>query len=158
MAYAEVSDVERMVGDLVNGRVFLDSDREARTVATSPSRSEVMDALNRAQATLDNTLLANDYVAPVTATSASAFEWIKEVNAALVAARLLNALPIREQDNFSDGSNSLTRRTQTYENQVNAWIRAVENGRFSAPHSPQIATVAFNPPARERQITSELGS
>ena len=158
MAYATVDDVERMVGDLVNGRKFLDTDRVARTTATNPSRTEVDAALERAQATLNNILESNDYMAPVTLESASALEWTKEVNAALVAARLLNQLPIREQDNFSDGSNSLTKRTQTYENQVNAWIRAVENGRLSSTRAAQISTVAFNPPAGPRQITSGLGS
>ena len=158
MAYATVADVERMVGDLVTGRRFLDTDRDNRTMATSPSRSEVEAGLERAQGTLDNLLEVNGYAAPVTSQSQSALEWIKEVNAALVAARLLNTLPIREQDNFSDGSDSLTRRTQTYENQVNAWIRAIENGRFSSTRAASVSTVSFQAPARSREITFELGS
>ena len=159
MPYATVSDVERMVGDLVHGRRFLDTNQTSKTLATSPSRTEVESALARAEGTLNAILEANEYVVPVTSTDSYAHDWLKEVNAALVAARLLNALPIREQDNFSDSSaDPLTKRTQTYENQVANWQRAVENGRFPATRSATSSTVYAVTPTRARTITRDLGA
>ena len=156
--YAMVSDVERMVGDLVAGRKFMDADdtNGINLPATSPSKSEVQAALDRAEGTLNGILEANGYASPVSSVNRSALDWIKEVHAALVSARLMNVVPVRSQEVFSDGTNSpFTRRTQTYENQVTEWKYAVENGRFPATRLATQNNVNFLAPTRERVVTRD---
>lgn len=139
-----------MCGDLVRNRMFTDS--------TSPSTVEVMQALSRAGATLNGYLQANGYQYPVDNlnSDASAIGWISEVNAALVAARLLNQLIIREQNQFADGDPDLRRRKDEYQNQVSGWINAVENGRYSGAKLAVARQVRFNRTQTDRVVSLEM--
>ena len=139
-AYCEVSDVERMVGDLVTGRRFLDyiatdldADPKIRGQSpTNPTRSEVETLMERAADQLNAILTDAYYVIPVGTSDTEAHSWIIEVNSALTSARLLGVLPIRERENVRGERGELDSRISLYQGQVTDWITAVKNGRFPA--------------------------
>lgn len=138
MAYATVEDVERMVGDIVIGRCFLDrtSYDDGGTVryvpATTPSRTQVSTFIDNACARIDAHLKVHAYVLPIDTSDTVSLNWLKEANAAFTSARLLNTFAVRERDNLAGDEGELASRCSSFQSQVRDLMNAIEMGTFPA--------------------------
>ena len=163
-SYATVEDVERMIGDIVEGRMFRDRESydDSGTTkympATAPSRSQVTVTLERASSRIDAHLTAYNYVVPVATTNAIAIEWLQEVNSALASARILTTFAVRERDNLSGEEGEVVNRIGSYQSQVRDLMHAVEVGAFPATRVDESANSTSVGYGEIRDATFVLGA
>ena len=101
-------------------------------IATSPTRSEIIDSLNRAADMINSRLLSAGYVVPISLSEYPATHgWAKEVNAALVAARTLNTQPNSDRDLLQSEDEAST-RSATFLGQARDFFAYIENGQLDA--------------------------
>ena len=121
--YGTVADLERMVGDIVEGRTFAED--------TFPSLAQAEETLDAMAAELNGHLKIMDYTVPVAqARDPEAYEWIKEANSAGAAVRLLNMMPGEALD--FDQEESSTNRKSSLWAQVRSIMMMIDEGRFPA--------------------------
>jgi hypothetical protein len=123
--YAAHGDVEGLVGDIVEGRIF--------NPDTTPSLSQVETELDNAAAELNNVLDAAGYVVPVImANYPTAFAFLKAANAYGAAAVILATVPSNSYNPDEEVEGTGETRATTYGNKFKGALKAIREHRIRA--------------------------
>ena len=154
-------DVERMVGDLASGRRFTDPVETIDRLipGTTPSRTEALRTLQRAEDAFIEWLTTGGYIAVTPAYSTSypsPFRTLLEARGALAAVRLLATRPTHERDAVLDDETG-RRRIDGFAYQVRTLKAEILAGTFPLPRAVASGSSVGAPPPREPSFTFELG-
>lgn len=136
---AALKDVERMVGDIVQGRQFVDRDATTNTAGTVPSRTDVLNGLLRAESAIIGWLATGSYAAVdlTQATTANptylaSLRTLLETRAALCAIWLLAGRPTGQREVLND-ARPADERVSIYVRNVQDVKAEIVAGRFALP-------------------------
>jgi thioredoxin-like negative regulator of GroEL len=123
--YAEHEDVERLIGDIVESRLF--------TTGTVPTLAQVETELDNAAADLNRELDAAGYtVKVVLATYPTAYAFLKAANAYGAAAVLLSTVPSYGYNPDDEVEAAAESRPTTYSRKFEAAKKAIREHRIRA--------------------------
>jgi len=123
--YAEHTDVERLIGDIVEDRTF-DTD-------TAPTLAQVEEELDNAALDLNRELDQVGYTVPVSETDyPTAFGYLKAANAYGAAAVLLSTVPANSYNPDEDVEQTGETRATTYGNKFKSALKAIRENRLRA--------------------------
>jgi hypothetical protein len=123
--YAQLEDVERLIGDIVEDRHF-DND-------TVPTAAQVAAELDNAAADLNRELDQVGYTVPVDEREyTTAYEFIKAANAYGAAAVLLSTVPSEGFESDLDVEAPATTRAQTYANKFKHALKVIRENKLRA--------------------------
>lgn len=123
--YAAVTDIERLIGDIVDSRTF--------TASTTPTVTEVELELDNAAAELNAALDAVGYTVPVDEDDyPTAYAYIKAANAYGAAAVILSTVPAEGFEPSEEVESPATSRAQTYANKFKSAIKRIESEKLRA--------------------------
>lgn len=123
--YAEATDVERLIGDIVEDREF--------TETTVPSLAQVETELNNVAADLNRELDQVGYTVPVDETNyATAYAYLKAANAYGAAAVLLATVPATTYNPDEEVEQPGETRASTYGNKLKSALKAIRENRLRA--------------------------
>jgi len=123
--YAEATDVERLIGDLVEERTF--------TTETVPTLAQVESELDNVAADLNRELDQVGYTVPVDKTAyATAYAYLKAANAYGAAAVLLSTVPATVYNPDEDVEQPGETRAGTYGNKLKSALKAIKENRLRA--------------------------
>ena len=123
--YAEHADAERLIGDIVEGRIF--------NPDTTPSLTQVEAELDNAAAELNNALDVAGYVVPVNATDyPHARAFLKGANAYGAAAVLLSTVPSNGYNPDEEVESTGESRANTYGNKFKSALKTIREHRIRA--------------------------
>ena len=123
--YAEATDVERLIGDIVEDRTF--------TTETVPTLAQVETELDNAAADLNRELDQVGYTVPVNKTDyPTAYKYLTAANAYGAAAVLLSAVPANSYNPDEDVEQIGETRATTYGNKFKSALKAIRENRLRA--------------------------
>lgn len=123
--YAAKTDVERLIGDIVEGRSF--------GAGTVPTESQVEKELDNAAADLNRELDQVGYTVKVSETDyPTAYAFLKAANAYGAAAVLLSTVPSEGYEPDEEVETPSTTRAQTYANKFKSALKAIRENRIRA--------------------------
>jgi len=123
--YAEATDVERLIGDVVEERTF--------TEDTVPSLAQVEAELDNVAADLNRELDQVGYTVPVVeADYATAYKYLKAANAYGAAAVLLATVPATTYSPDEEVEQPGETRAGTYGNKLKSALKAIKENRLRA--------------------------
>jgi hypothetical protein len=123
--YAAQEDVERLIGDIVESRLFTNN--------TVPTDDQVEDELDNAAMELNRELDQAGYTVPIDSTDyPTAYGWAKAMNAYGAAAVLLSTIPSEGYESDEDREAPSTTRAQTYGNKFKNALMTIQNHRLRA--------------------------
>jgi len=123
--YAEATDVERLIGDIVEERTF--------TTETVPTLAQVETELDNVAADLNRELDQVGYTVPVSKTDyATAYAYLKAANAYGAAAVLLSTVPATTYNPDEDVEQPGETRAGTYGNKLKSALKAIKENRLRA--------------------------
>ena len=123
--YAAVTDIQRLIGDIVDSRTFSGS--------TVPTSTQVENELDNTAAELNALLDMKGYTVKVSeADYPYAYNALKAANAYGSAARLLGTIPTEAYDPDQQMVDTGSSRPQMYERYFNQMRKQIENYKLSA--------------------------
>jgi len=123
--YAEATDVERLIGDIVEDRTFAET--------TVPSLAQVESELNNVAADLNRELDQVGYTVPVDETAyPTAYQYLKAANAYGAAAVLLATVPATSYNPDEEVEQPGETRASTYGNKFKSALKAIKENRLRA--------------------------
>ncbi len=125
--YGETTGVERLIGDIVNGRAFSTA---SSTAATIPTLAQVELELDAAAASLNVELMAAGYSAPVSTGDPITRRWLQSVNEKGAAATLLGTMPSSAFAPEADDAG--TNRMATFQRDFNSALKRIREQRIVA--------------------------
>lgn len=123
--YAEATDVQRLIGDIVESRTF--------TTGTVPTLAQVEEELDNAAADLNRELDQVGYTVPVDETDwPTAHQFLKAANTYGAAAVILSTIPSDGYEPDEEVESPGTTRAQTYANKFKSALKAIRENRIRA--------------------------
>ena len=123
--YAEATDVERLIGDIVEDRTF--------TEDTVPSLAQVETELDNVAADLNRELDQVGYTVPVSETAyPTTYKYLKAANAYGAAAVLLVTVPANAYNPEEEVEQPGETRATTYGNKLKSALKAIRENRLRA--------------------------